>query len=318
MTSTLPSTTDFAATERCQDLWFADCGLVVRAENLLFRVSGGMLAARSPVFADMLAFAQPDDAEMIDGCPVVALPDPAREVEVFLMALFNHEFFKPYPAETDYPTIEGVLRLSHKYQIDSLRKRALIHLGSIFEILNPNIEAEVKPSWKALSTHTSSIISLCRETDAPWILVGALFVHGLCFDAQEIVCGTTSFDGRHIVLSAQDQVAILSGTLAMRTEKMSEFLDFLWNPDLTEGCRTPVECLASRNCARREVERKKGKHTPYDIVIDTEGMVACRACKKAMGGALASGRRKFIESLPEIFGLPNWKTLETMKVSALT
>ncbi|KAJ7449401.1 hypothetical protein B0H11DRAFT_1877688 [Mycena galericulata] len=321
MTGALPSTPDLTSTERYQDLWFEDCGFVVRAENLLFRVSGRMLAARSPVFADMLAFTQPDDAAMIDGCPVVVLPDPSREVKVFFMALFNHEFFKPYPAQTDYLTIEGVLRLSHKYQVDSLRKRALIHLGSVVDNVNPNIEAKVKPSWTALSTHTSSIIILCREIDAPWILAPTLYLHGFHFDTQEIVCGTRSFDGRHIVLSAQDQVAILSGVLTMRTEKMSEFLEFLWTPDQTEGCLTPVRCLALRNHARRKVERKRGKHFPHQIMriaINTEGMKVCRACKTAMRNAFIAGRRKLTQSIPEVFGLPDWKTLETIKVSALT
>ncbi|KAJ7447949.1 hypothetical protein B0H11DRAFT_351823 [Mycena galericulata] len=103
---------------------------------------------------------------------------------------------------------------------------------------------------------------------------------------------------------------------------MSEFVDFLWNPDLTEGCQTPVECLASRNRARREVESKRWKPFPYELDSDmdtiTEKMRVCRACKTAMGDALKSGRRKLTESIPKIFGLPDWKTLDTMKVSALT
>ncbi|KAJ7751893.1 hypothetical protein DFH07DRAFT_693778, partial [Mycena maculata] len=73
--------------QRCSDLWFADCGLILRAGKVLFRVSREMLAARSPAFADMLSFAQPDDAERIEDCPVVTLPDTGREVEVFLRAL---------------------------------------------------------------------------------------------------------------------------------------------------------------------------------------------------------------------------------------
>ncbi|KAJ6531182.1 hypothetical protein B0H19DRAFT_911807, partial [Mycena capillaripes] len=131
---------------RCPDLWFADCGLIVRAGNLLFRISREMLAARSPVFADMLAFTQPDDAEKIDGCPVVDLPDAAEEVAVFFRALFNHDFFEPYPARTEYATVVGVLRLSNKYQVDSLRKRALIHLGSAFTQHGPE-PANLKSSW---------------------------------------------------------------------------------------------------------------------------------------------------------------------------
>ncbi|KAJ7496159.1 hypothetical protein B0H11DRAFT_2189990, partial [Mycena galericulata] len=102
--------------ERCTELWFSDCGLIIRAETMLFRLSGQMLSAHSPVFADMLAFPQPeeDDSEQLEGCPVVSLPDSADHLRSFFRALFDYEYFKPYPAETEFPVIEGVLRLSQK------------------------------------------------------------------------------------------------------------------------------------------------------------------------------------------------------------
>lgn len=81
----------YEALERCADLWFSDCGLIVRAGNTLFRLSGQMLSARSPVFADMLSFPQPEDAEKIEGCPVVCLPDSPHDLSVFFRALFDHE-----------------------------------------------------------------------------------------------------------------------------------------------------------------------------------------------------------------------------------
>jgi hypothetical protein len=74
---------------RVEELWFSDGGLVVQAEQSLFRVSGGILAARSPVFKDMLSFTQPPDAETIEGCPVVRLPDRAADITVFFRAIFD-------------------------------------------------------------------------------------------------------------------------------------------------------------------------------------------------------------------------------------
>jgi hypothetical protein len=74
---------------RVEELWFADSGLVVQAEQSLYRVSGAILAARSPVFKDMLSFTQPPDAETIDGCPVVRLPDSAADVTCFFKAIFD-------------------------------------------------------------------------------------------------------------------------------------------------------------------------------------------------------------------------------------
>jgi hypothetical protein len=74
---------------RVLDLWFEDDNLILRAENSLFRVSKGVLAARSSVFRDMLSFPQTEEEERIDGCPVVRLHDSAADVTCFLRAIFD-------------------------------------------------------------------------------------------------------------------------------------------------------------------------------------------------------------------------------------
>ncbi len=74
---------------RVEELWFSDSGLVVQAEQSLFRVSGAVLAARSPVFKDMLSFTQPPDAETFAGCPLVRLSDSAADVTCFFRAIFD-------------------------------------------------------------------------------------------------------------------------------------------------------------------------------------------------------------------------------------
>ncbi|KAJ7160639.1 hypothetical protein C8R43DRAFT_1063871 [Mycena crocata] len=306
----MPDTSTMANLKRCEDLWFGDCGLIVRAENTLLRVSREMLAARSPVFADMLSFSQPDDAEMIDGCPVVTLLDLSREVTVFFWALLNHEFFRPYPAKTDYPTIQGILHLSNKYQLDSLRKRALVHLGSPFEDWNPHVTKKVESSWPVSRTFLPSIIPLCREVSALWILPYAFVYYSQLFTQEEILVGSISFDGQRIVLAQQDQLAIISGLLTLRTEKTSKFLDFIWHPAHIKECEMPRNCRESRIRLRRRVEMEKGSLFPEEIPTNLD---ACWVCKKVLADKLVLANDQLAKSVPEIFGLPDWETLETMK-----
>lgn len=74
-----------------KDLWFTDATLVLQAEDCLFRVFPGILAAKSPVFHDMLAFPQPENGEKIDGCPLVRLSDSADDMTFFLKSIFHYE-----------------------------------------------------------------------------------------------------------------------------------------------------------------------------------------------------------------------------------
>ncbi|KAJ7610470.1 hypothetical protein FB45DRAFT_700290, partial [Roridomyces roridus] len=115
------------ALTRVEDLWFEDSGLIIQAGDSLFRVSGSVLAARSPIFRDMLAIPQPEDQPKMDGCPIVVLPDSAEDTEYFLRAIFDSSFFEGPPKPTTEPTVAGVLRLSTKYDIGFLRQRALLH-----------------------------------------------------------------------------------------------------------------------------------------------------------------------------------------------
>ncbi|KAJ7147847.1 hypothetical protein C8R43DRAFT_1108194 [Mycena crocata] len=113
-----------------EELWFPRDTIVIRAEDKLFQVSRAILAARSTVFSDMLAFPQPTggDNEVIDGNPVVQLHDSAADVTVFLRAIFDSSYFMPSPAPVELQVVLGVLRLSHKYDVVYLHRRALQHL----------------------------------------------------------------------------------------------------------------------------------------------------------------------------------------------
>ncbi|KAJ7466554.1 hypothetical protein B0H11DRAFT_1689843, partial [Mycena galericulata] len=65
---------------RIPELWFDDGNIVIQAGNIQFRAYRDILAARSPVFQDMLSFPQPLDSELVEGCPLVRLNDAAAEV----------------------------------------------------------------------------------------------------------------------------------------------------------------------------------------------------------------------------------------------
>lgn len=78
------------------ELHFPDGNLILQADQTCFRVYGGFLADRSPVFRDMLSFPQPADPELMDGVSLVRLPDAAKDLNVFLKAMFLYEYVCKY------------------------------------------------------------------------------------------------------------------------------------------------------------------------------------------------------------------------------
>lgn len=72
-----------------KDLWFSDGSIVLSVENTMFRVHKTILCTHSMVFADVFSLPQPPGEDLIGDCPVVRLPDKARDFEHFLKALYD-------------------------------------------------------------------------------------------------------------------------------------------------------------------------------------------------------------------------------------
>ncbi|KAJ7184938.1 hypothetical protein C8R46DRAFT_468554, partial [Mycena filopes] len=108
-----------------ENLWFTDTTLVLRAENRLFR--------RTPTW-DLGS----KIARLADSCTIccrflsLRMVKPSMGAHLYdlsLKAIFHYDFFEPWPSTLEFRVVAGILRLSQKYQVDPLWKRALIHLS---------------------------------------------------------------------------------------------------------------------------------------------------------------------------------------------
>ncbi|CAL1715654.1 unnamed protein product [Somion occarium] len=111
------------------DMWFADGNIVLICNNVAFKVHQGQLERHSQIFEDLFTVPQPDDEELLEGCPWVELHDTPSDVLYLLRALYDGLYFEQ-PSSNDFPIIAAVLRLSSKYMIDHLRRRCLLRLRS--------------------------------------------------------------------------------------------------------------------------------------------------------------------------------------------
>ncbi|KAJ7162675.1 hypothetical protein C8R43DRAFT_919596 [Mycena crocata] len=311
---------------RAEGLWFEDCGLIIQAERTIFRISRDFLAMRSPIFADMLSMPSPANAETMYGCPFVLVPDNADDITCLLKALLYHEFFEPSPASV--AVLSSVLRMSDKYEIDTLRKRALIHLSSIYPTKLSEWDAldmaTAICSWKpALQGEAMEIGQVGRQVSALWILPVAFY--DICHEVEikTIISTTSSFH-----LSPGDRASVATAIPYLRTTCTSKALQFLWDPASIAGCVSPTDCSAARFQARFDKEQLWAELTfgevepdsPLSIwaTSDWDGIDVCDICMSAMKDAHHAARQSLWDELPKIFGLPNWTELEKMKAEALS
>ncbi|KAJ7700676.1 hypothetical protein B0H17DRAFT_925098 [Mycena rosella] len=337
---------DFQPSEprRVEDLWFEDGNLVLQAGNSQFRVYGGLLAARSPIFQDMLSFPQPPDSELVEGCPLVRLPDAEIDVTHFFKAIFIPEYFAPFPALTTSDIVVGCLRLGHKYEVDYLRRCALIHLSSRYRTTLSEYDSRVDPSpdhhapstimsWPfpdGTPTFKICVIQLAREVDALWVLPLAFYDLSTSFNmptdfpeaiGRGIFHGAV-YNGVPTSLSVQDQDSFLQGHFN-HTRAAVDIVGFLLDPPDVNGCASPNQCLAGRAKAIRATAwmLQRYAHIPLAIWNDDDWVKycddVCPTCIVELKRTRAEARQELWYDLPDMYGLPAWEELEKMKVAAI-
>ncbi|KAJ7684273.1 hypothetical protein DFH06DRAFT_1155170 [Mycena polygramma] len=318
--------------QRYQELWFDDGNLIIQAEDRQFRVYRGVLGARSPIFQDMLSFPQPSDSELVDGCPLVRLPDSALEVTVFLRAIFDSDFFEAYPCPTTIETVVGILRLSHKYEVNYLRRRALIHLSSGFPTELSSTET-VTGSWGTSSDLLGvgpfiAIIRLAREVDALWVLPTAFYnLADACSTGPGLLTSIrpSTFNGRSAQLSDEDQTAFVNGYCAQINTGPSDVTRFLHEPATIPGCSDGHRCMVLRLRAIEMVRHDRASpRFQADPLLLWHGLDdwkrllgICLACGDALTETHMEARLAFWDQLPQMYGLPPWEELRKMKTAAV-
>ncbi|KAJ7611816.1 hypothetical protein FB45DRAFT_1009626 [Roridomyces roridus] len=306
---------------RIPELWFEDGNIVIQAENSQFRVHRGILAACSAVFKDMLSFPQPADVELVEGCPVVHLTDAPTEVTVFLRAIFVPDYFMPFPAKTEYEIIRGCLRLSHKYGVEHLRLRALVHFSSRFRTTLSQYNDARYPyhdsgsigrpqsdiiSWLPGGVSSEmSCIQLAREVNAPWVLPLAFYTLSdslgqRCTTVGEFIRGTTR-NGLSVAISPEDQESFLSGHIRQTQFSTTRILAVFWSPIEMPECRSLIKCLKGPLSAVNTMQEAISEcpSIPLEIWVESDFDMEswdhgiCMSCREQLQRAHQAVREKF-------------------------
>ncbi|KAK7013083.1 BTB domain-containing protein [Favolaschia claudopus] len=301
-----------------EDLWFPDADLILRAEDSIFRVYGGFLGARSSVFRDMISFPQPPtqiEGEMLNGRAVVRLHDSPTEATSFLRAVFDSSFFMPPPDPVEFEDIIGVLRLSHKYDVQYLFQRALSHL----DVLYPTDPVKrvshslthvqfLAVHWNHVTVDMISLRAAC-EVGATWMLPAMYY---------EIAPVRSFLDhAADYLQTSQIQTCLAAQSGLVRAHASSyRFLRSL--PQVRCGS---AACYAAVQEAYDVLEGWNERSLDMDplgySVFDDMDSELCLACSEFATAQFSAAQQALWENLPALFMLPNWDELKEMRRKAM-
>ncbi|KAJ7232033.1 hypothetical protein B0H12DRAFT_1076983 [Mycena haematopus] len=309
---------------RVEELWFSDGSLVVQAEQSLFRVSRAILAARSPVFNDMLAFTPPSDAETIDGFPVVRLPDSAEDVTCFFRAIFDSSFFEPYPYKVSFEDALSITRLSHKYAVDYLLRRGLAHLSQEFPTTLSDYETEsITTNFRDIVENDDAISSLRDKSMRYGCCLSFYMLASADKETLGEVLGCEMFKHHAAKLSADDIILFIRGNVLLARQE-NEALNFLHSADRDAECTGGNECNTSRSSAFTQAQNFIASGAPDPLNVCFRACIwgvlwegCCTECYKCLKKVHDQARQRIWDKLPVIFELPPWLELEKMKADAL-
>ncbi|KAJ7187218.1 hypothetical protein C8R46DRAFT_1342377 [Mycena filopes] len=276
---------------RVDDLWFEEDTLILRAQDDIFRVSKGVLMARSEVLKTMIGgLGQPSVAKL---------------------------FFLPPPAKASFAVVIGVLRLAHEYDVQYLLRRALLHFEGFFpSTLDGDRVYPETISESGVDMLSASLIALRVVLDVGALWNAPSIIYECCtFSLAEILD-----DPHRRELPAANERALLLSHQKLAALGASFVTRFLY-AEPSGRCRSAAKCNLGKLVWLGKVDawRKEGRDSvPLEFWDegDWEGMEGdfCQGCVGSFQESYAEGRKMLWGALPATFGLPGWDELNKAKV----
>lgn len=265
---------------------------------------GGILAARSSVFKDMLSFPQPQPPTKIDilkgSTPSISLQDSVGDVHVFLSSIFDSSFFEPRLATVDLSVVLAISRMADKYDVPYLLQRALAHLADFYPRSLEDWDNRKRVGrLESLSDldDDMSVLQTALRINATEILPIAFYASAR-HDLDRIInhrrWSHIREDYRFRFL-----VGYVNQSLACRA--MHTFLHL----SAVDGCTSPPACQRGLQFYTKH-SHIWPKQDPLEawsgwgcLYLDV-----CTACFTACKEKHKAGRQKFWDGIPVIFGFP--------------
>ncbi|KAA1468961.1 hypothetical protein DENSPDRAFT_834469 [Dentipellis sp. KUC8613] len=307
------------AIKRHPDFWFDDGSIILLARSTdAFRVHRTVLARSSEIFRDMLLVGDPGAGteEMIEGCPVVRLPDDVTDICRLLKAIYDPLIFARDKAMTLKERL-CYLRVASKYMIATIREEVIAYLRVLYP---SSLEQYRGPSTSADYSRCSMLLALNAGITYHIldILPSAFYTCCLHLPRSVLIEGETDADGDLVDLENSSLLKCLTG-MADLLELRHTFIDI----KLCDLANANVCGKSSCHLALLELVNSVHENHYNDISIfegdgifdgklmgHTSAYVLCTLCAEDCRTIEEEGVQNIWNKLPKCFGLgKDWSEL---------
>ncbi|KAJ7638481.1 hypothetical protein FB45DRAFT_903008 [Roridomyces roridus] len=297
-------------TKRSPDVWFDDGTIILEAQGTQFKVFKGILAANSTIFNDMLVVGSNDTSD--DGCPVVNVYDDPLDLKHFLQAIHRVGYYDPAET-TDFLLIAAILRLSTKYNVDSLRRRSLNHIASLYPTTLQEWEIRKDTAMEVFNARPFAVLLLAKETRHHALLPASFYLCADSIEINDILDGVSSIDGKHLELDWPDKRSCIRGRQNLLLALRSEVFAFLTGSLTIPNCVSPQRCDSSKLRWLQSLEASLGNGCPgiFSIKFPWASFrkAVCDNCYNVSFTNSNHQRQLIWDKLPSYFDLPPWEEL---------
>ncbi|KAJ6536649.1 hypothetical protein B0H10DRAFT_2257795, partial [Mycena sp. CBHHK59/15] len=209
--------------------------------------------------------------------------------------------------------IAAILRLSTKYNVDFLRRRALAHISSLYPTTLQEWDQRKDTSMEVFNARPFAVLLLAKETGHQ-----ALFRHA-CTCARTVSTSTTSSTdsspsmANTWSLTGPTSVPGIRGRQNLLLALRSEVFAFLTGSLAIPNCVSPQRCDSSKLRWLQSLEASLGNGCPGIFSIKFPWVsfrkAVCDNCYTA-SYTNSNTQRQFIwDKLPSYFDMPPWEEL---------
>jgi hypothetical protein len=213
----------------------------------------------------------------------------------------------PAPVPIELSVVLGILRLSQKYDVQYLSRRALDHLadGGYYYETYIIPESHIIDILPESPINSLSVILMATEVGAQWLLPYAYYCTAT-YSAEELLPFLAGKMEKYALKSIAAHAHLVRGAITIERGLI-----------IHDACTTRKKCDKVRESALSNLLDTVAETwvNPFQMAYPPAGM--CSKCLKLTKTKMRDAASAFWEELPSIFGLQPWEELRAMKRAAM-